>query len=70
MNVKLSADQWKGLIKAAVVMTAVGAVLTIAGSLKGYNGIMRVGEFMAFGGFLLFLFARIKFSRSLPQGPD
>jgi hypothetical protein len=68
--VKHSADQWKGLIKRAVVMTAVGAVLTIAGSLKDYNGITRVGELLAFGGFLLFLFARIKFSRCQAQEPD
>jgi len=67
---KLASDQWKARIKSAVVMTAVGAVLTIAGSLKGYNGIMRVGEFLAFCGFFLFLFARFKFSRSVPQEPD
>jgi hypothetical protein len=54
----------KGLIKAAVVVTAVGVVLTICGSLKGYRGIERLGEIMAFGGYVVFLVARIKFARS------
>ncbi len=67
---RLSAAQWKGLIKSAVVMTAVGAVLTVAGSFKGYTEIMRIGEFVAFCGFLIFLFARIKYTRRMAQGPD
>jgi hypothetical protein len=62
--VTLSADQWKGLIKAAAAVTAAGVVVTIAGSLKGYGGIAGFGTFAAFCGFVLFLVARIHFSRS------
>jgi hypothetical protein len=59
----LSTDQWRGLITVAVVITAAGVVLSILGSLRGFNGIGRFGTFMAFGGFVLFLVARIRFSR-------
>ena len=68
--VKLSTDQWKELMKAAVAVTAAGCVLTIAGSLKEYIGIMRGGEFVALFGFVLFVFARIKISRRTHHGPD
>lgn len=37
---------------------AAGSMFTIGGSLKGFSGIDRLGEVMAFGGFLLFLVAR------------
>jgi hypothetical protein len=59
-----SASQWKELIRAAVAVTALGVVLTIGASLRGYNGIARFGEVIAFGGFFVFLVARIKFARS------
>ncbi|MFZ5877219.1 MAG: hypothetical protein ACOYXU_12545 [Nitrospirota bacterium] len=59
----LSADQWKEWIVAAVVITAGGVVLAVVGSLRGYDGIARVGTVTAFGGFILFLVARIRYSR-------
>jgi hypothetical protein len=52
----------KNFLKAAVAVTAAGAVLTIGGSLKEYRGIERLGEIMAFGGYFVFLVARIKFA--------
>jgi hypothetical protein len=60
----LSPDQWRGLITVAVVITAAGVVLSILGSLRGSNGVGRFGTAMAFGGFVLFLVARIRFARS------
>jgi hypothetical protein len=59
----LSREQWRGLIIVAVVITAAGVVLSILGSLQGHDRIGRFGTVMAFGGFVLFLVARIGFSR-------
>jgi hypothetical protein len=59
-----SAEQWRGLITVAVVITAAGVVLAILGSLQGHNWIGQFGTVMAFGGFVLFLVARIQYSRS------
>ena len=59
-----TSKQWKGLMNAAVVMVAVGVVLTIAASLRGYMVVSRLGTFLAAEGFCLFLLARIMFSRS------
>jgi hypothetical protein len=58
-----SAQQWKGLIKIAVVIAAAGVVLAVSGSLRGADRIMRFGTFMACDGFFLFLVARIMFGR-------
>jgi len=58
-----SAEQWKGLLKVAVAIAAVGVVLAISGSIRGYDRIMRFGTFLACDGFFLFLVARIMFWR-------
>ena len=58
-----SVQQWKGLIKIAVVIAAAGVVLAISGSLRGSDRIMRLGTFMACDGFFLFFVSRIMFGR-------
>lgn len=59
-----TSKQWKGLINAAAVMAAVGVVMAIVASLRGYLVVSRLGTFLTVEGFCLFLLARIMFSRS------
>jgi len=61
----VTASQWKGLIEVSVAVIASGAVLTIGGSLKGYRWVEWFGEVLAVGGLLVFLVARVKFSRGI-----